>query len=150
MSEPSASAGANGASRRDFLKTSTAIVGGAVAANFAIARTAHAAGGEQIKIALIGCGGRGTGAGHQALSTEGDVKLIAMADVFKDRLDSSYNTLMKQGKIASRIDVPEDRRFVGFDAYQKALDAGPDLVILATPPGFRPYHFEAAVKANKH
>ncbi|HEV3137453.1 MAG TPA: Gfo/Idh/MocA family oxidoreductase, partial [Pirellulales bacterium] len=125
-------------------------VGGALAGGLAIARSAHAAGDDEIKIALIGCGGRGTGAANQALSTQGNVKLIAMADVFKDHLDSSYRTLMKQGNLNSRIDVPEDRKFVGFDAYQKALDAGPDLVILATPPGFRPMHFEAAVKANKH
>jgi myo-inositol 2-dehydrogenase / D-chiro-inositol 1-dehydrogenase len=153
MSEPSAPASDNpsAASRRDFLKTSTvAVVGGALAGNLAIARSAHAAGDDQIKIALIGCGGRGTGAANQALSTQGNVKLIVMADLYKERLDSSYQTLMKQGNIATRIDVPEDRKFVGFDAYQKAIDAGPDLVILSTPPGFRPIHFEAAVKANKH
>jgi myo-inositol 2-dehydrogenase / D-chiro-inositol 1-dehydrogenase len=152
MNEPStpASGKSSTASRRDFLKTSTVIVGGALAGGLAIARSAHAAGDDQIKIALVGCGGRGTGAANQALSTQGNVKLIAMADVFKDRLDSSFRTLMKQGNLASRIDVPEDRKFVGFDAFQQALDAGPDLVIQATPPGFRPIHFEAAVKANKH
>ena len=95
-----------------------------------------------------GCGGRGSGAAKQALSTQGKVKLIAMADVFRDRLDGSYKELMAQGDLKSRIDVPEDRKFDGFDAYQKAIDAGPDLVILATPPGFRPLHFEAAVKAG--
>ncbi len=73
-----------------------------------------------------------------------------MADVFKDRLDGSFKELSSHGDIRSRIDVPEDRKFVGFDAYQKALAAGPDLVILATPPGFRPIHFEAAVNAGKH
>ncbi len=138
-------------SRRDFLKSSTAaIVGGALAGSLSIAKSAHAAGDDEIKIALIGCGGRGTGAANQALSTHGKVKLIAMADVYKDRLDGSYNTLLKEVSQKDRIDVPEDRKFVGFDAYQKALAAGPDLVILSTPPGFRPIHFEAAVKANKH
>ncbi|MBI3838708.1 MAG: Gfo/Idh/MocA family oxidoreductase [Planctomycetia bacterium] len=152
MSEPSAIASGkpSAASRRDFLKTSTAIVGGALAGSLAIARSAHAAGDDQIRIALIGCGGRGTGAANQALSTQGNVKLIAMADIYKDHLDHSYQTLLKQENLKSRIDVPDDRKFVGFDAFQKALDAGPDLVILATPPGFRPMHFEAAVKANKH
>ena len=137
--------------RRDFLKGSTAaIVGGALAANLSLARSAYAAGDDEIKIALIGCGGRGTGAANQALRTEGKVKLIAMADVFEDRLEGSLKQLEKQGSIKERLDVPKERRFVGFDAYQKALEAGPDLVILATPPGFRPIHFEAAVNAGKH
>lgn len=139
------------ASRRDFLKGSTAVlVGGALAGSLTIARSAHAAGDDEIKIALIGCGGRGTGAANQALSTSGKVKLIAMADVFEDRLEGSFNTLAKQGDLKDKIDVPKERRFVGFDAYQKAIAAGPDLVILATPPGFRPQQFEAAVKAGKH
>src|SRR5690606_30145164 len=99
---------------------------------------------------LIGCGGRGTGAANQALRTEGRVKLIAMADVFEDRLEGAYQQLEKQGGIKERLDVPKERRFVGFDAFQKAIDAGPGLVILATPPGFRPSQFEAAVKAGKH
>jgi predicted dehydrogenase len=137
-------------SRRDFLKGSTALVGGALAGGLAMARSAHAAGSDEIKIALIGCGGRGTGAANQALSTNGPVKLIAMADAYQDRLDGSYKTLGRQENLKGKLDVPLDRRFVGLDAYQKALDAGPDLVILATPPGFRPGHFEAAVKANKH
>jgi len=138
-------------SRRTFLKGSTAaIVGGALAANLSIAKSAHAAGDDEIKIALIGCGGRGTGAANQALRTEGKVKLIAMADVFEDRLEGAYQQLEKQGGIKERLDVPKERRFVGFDAFQKAIDAGPDLVILATPPGFRPSQFEAAVKAGKH
>ena len=137
--------------RRDFLKGSTAaIVGGALAGSLSIAKTAHAAGDDEIKIALIGCGGRGTGAAAQALSTEGKVKLIAMADVFQDRLDRSFDTLNKQGQIKDRIAVADDAKFVGFDAYEKALAAGADLVILATPPGFRPIHFDAAVKAGKH
>jgi len=141
---------ANDATRREFIKTSTAVVAGALAANLSIARTAHAAGDDEIKIALIGCGGRGSGAAKQALSTQGKVKLIAMADLFEDRLASSHKELMSQESVKDRIDVPEDRRFVGFDAFEKALAAGPDLVILATPPGFRPIHFEAAVKAGKH
>jgi len=135
-------------SRREFIKTSTvAVVGGALAGSLGIARSAHAAGDDQIKIALIGCGGRGTGAASQALSTKGDVKLVAMADAFKDRLDGSLGNLRSFG---GRVDVPAERQFVGFDAYQKAIDSGVDLVILATPPGFRPIHLAAAVKAGKH
>jgi predicted dehydrogenase len=125
-------------------------VGGALAGSLSIARSAHAAGDDEIKIALIGCGGRGTGAANQALRTSGKVKLIAMADVFEDRLNGSFQQLEKQSEIKDKIDVPQERRFVGFDSYKQALEAGPDLVILATPPGFRPYHFEAAVKAGKH
>ena len=152
MTEPSRSASQpSPGSRRDFIKGSTAaIVGGALISNLSIARSAHAAGDDEIKIALIGCGGRGTGAANQALNTAGNVKLIALADVFQDRLESSLKTLERQGNLKNKIDVPAERQFVGFDAYQKALEAGPDLVILATPPGFRPGHFEAAVNAGKH
>jgi predicted dehydrogenase len=136
-------------SRRDFIKTSSiAAAGGALAGTLGIARSAHAAGDETIKLALIGCGGRGTGACGQALSTSGPVKLVAMADAFKDRLEGSLRSLKGQHK--DRVDVSEDKKFVGFDAYQKAIDSGVDMVILATPPGFRPIHFEAAVKAGKN
>lgn len=135
-------------SRRSFLQGSTlAVVGGSLA----LARSAHAAGADEtIRVGLVGCGGRGTGAAAQALSTTGPVKLVAMADAFEDSLTGSLNSLKKQIKDASRIDVPQERQFVGLDGYQKLLDAGVDLVILATPPGFRPAQFEAAVKAGKH
>ncbi len=137
-------------SRREFLKLSTAtIVSGALAGSLSMARTAHAAGDDTLKIALIGCGGRGGGAANQALATSGGkVKLTAMADAFEDRLTQKYNEL--KAEKGDLVDVPKERQFVGLDAYQKALDTNPDLVILATPPGFRPYHFEAAVKAGKH
>jgi predicted dehydrogenase len=111
-----------------------------------------------IKVALIGCGGRGTGAAMQALLTKQNVKLVAMADAFRDRLDDCYKTLNSddlsdwsgaKGNIKAKIDVPEERKFVGFDAYQKAIPLA-DVVILTTPPGFRPIHFEEAVKQNKH
>src|SRR5439155_16766756 len=86
----------------------------------------------------------------QALNTypQGPVKLIAVADAFEDRLQGALKSLKAEHPDA--IDVPKDRQFVGFDAYQKAIDAGPDLVVIATPPGFRPIHFEYAVKAGKH
>ena len=133
-------------SRRDFIKSSAVVASGAIAGSLSVAQSAHAAGDDEIKIALIGCGSRGSKATLQALQTEGRVKLIAMADAFRDRLDDSLGTLTK----SDRVDVPEDRRFVGFDAYKQAIAADPDVVILATPPGFRPIHFEAAVAANKH
>jgi len=115
---------------------------------------------ETIKIALVGCGSRGTGAAAQALQTKGPVKLWAMADLFEDRLESSLANLIKgqaadydrdaNSSLKDRIDVPPERRFVGFDAYQKAISSGVDVVILATHPHFRPAHFEFAVQQGKH
>jgi myo-inositol 2-dehydrogenase / D-chiro-inositol 1-dehydrogenase len=137
------------ASRRDFLKASTvAAVGVAAFGGLSLARSAHAAGSDLHKIALIGCGGRGTGAAANALSTKANVKLVAMADAFRDSLEGSLAALQKQ--FSDRVDVPEERRFTGLDSYQKAIDCGVDLVLLCTPPGFRPMQFEAAVKAGKH
>jgi predicted dehydrogenase len=149
-------------SRRQFLHgASTLIAGGAaLGANLQIARSAHPGGDDEIKIAVVGCGGRGSQAALQALQTQGKVTLWAMADAFEDRLTSSLRGLetyvergQKKGEplfADSKVDVPPERQFVGFDAYQKCIDAGADLVILATPPGFRPLHFEYAVKAGKH
>ncbi len=128
--------------RRDFLKTTSTL-----AAAAAVAPGVFGASGETLKLALIGCGGRGSGACSQALSTEGPLKLVAMADAFKDRLDSSYDELKKQH--ADRVDVPEENKFVGFDAYQHAISMA-DVVILATSPGFRPPHFEEAVRQGKN
>jgi len=102
---------------------------------------------DTIKIALIGCGDRGTGAAFQALSTKANVKLVALADAFQDRLDKSYNLLSERFK--DKVDVPKERQFVGFDGYEKAI-ALADVVLLVTPPGFRPMHFEEAVKQGKH
>ena len=137
------------ASRRDFLKTSTmAAVGTGV---LGITSRAYAGGDDTIRVGLVGCGGRGTGAAGNALSTKGNVKLVAMADAFEDRLSSSLKRLQyKFSEQPGRVAVDKSRQFVGFDAYEKLLDSGIDLVILATPPGFRPSHFEAAVKAEKH
>ncbi|HEY2841190.1 MAG TPA: Gfo/Idh/MocA family oxidoreductase, partial [Pirellulales bacterium] len=151
MTMPEQAPGEISESRRNFLKTSTvAVVGGSLAATLGPARMAHAGEEDTIKIGLIGCGGRGTGAAAQALRTEGKVKLIAMGDAFPDRLNSSLQNLKNEDRIAERIDVPEDRRFTGFDAYKQVLNSGVDLVVLATPPGFRPIHFAAAVDAGKH
>jgi myo-inositol 2-dehydrogenase / D-chiro-inositol 1-dehydrogenase len=144
-------------SRRGFLRTSSLLVaGGAVAGGLSIARMAHAFGSDAIKIGLVGCGGRGAGAAVQAMNSSskedlnpnGPVKLVAMGDVFRDRLQSAYRSI--KGKVGDQLDVPPERQFTGFDAYQRVLESDIDLVILATPPGFRPLHFEAAVKAGKH
>src|ERR1043165_976490 len=133
--------------RRSFLQTTSTVVGGALVGALSIERAAHAAGSDEIKIALIGCGGRGSGAANQALSTEGKIKLIAMADAFPDRLNSSLNELKKAK--AEKVDVPDEHKFIGFDAYKKAIELA-DVVILATPPGFRPMQFEEAVRAGKN
>ena len=135
--------------RRGFLKTtSTAVAGGTLLSALPIERFAHAASpGDLLKIALVGCGGRGSGAADQALSTSGDVKLVAVADAFKDRLDSSLNNLQRQHK--EKVDVTDEHKFVGFEAYKEAIGLA-DVVILATPPGFRPIHFEEAVRQGKH
>lgn len=106
-------------------------------------------GDDAIKIALVGCGGRGTGAAAQALATEQNVKLVAMADAFSDRLEKSLAAIKGEIKDENRIAVSDDSKFIGFDAYKEAI-AMADVVILATPPGFRPIHFEAAINAGKH
>lgn len=95
---------------------------------------AYAAGSDEIKIAVIGCGGRGTGAVFQAMASGHNVKLVAMADAFRDRVDSSYEPIAKRHP--EKVDVPEEHKFVGFDGYKKAI-ALADVVLLTAPPGFR-------------
>lgn len=145
-------------SRREFVKQSSILAGGLIAAPFLSNANYFSGSDTVIKVALIGCGGRGTGAAMQALLSKQNVKLVAMADAFRDRLDSCYKTLNAEdisdwsgvkGNIKDKIDVPEERKFVGFDAYTKAIPLA-DVVILTTPPGFRPIHFEEAIKQNKH
>ncbi len=138
-----------GSTRRDFLKTSGGALAGA-ALTSAIASKAYAATEETIKVALVGCGGRGTGAAAQALSTAGPTKLVAMADVFKDRMDASYRSLAKP--FEKKVDCPPERQFIGFDAFKRAVEAvGPGgVVLLATPPTFRPLHVEYAVEKGCH
>ncbi len=134
--------------RRGFLKTtSAAVAGGALLGGLAIERAAYAAPDDTLKIALIGCGGRGSGAADQALNAAGKAKIVAMADVFPGHLKGSLQNLKQQHP--DGVDVPEDQQFIGFDAYKKAI-ALADVVILATPPGFRPIHFEEAVAQGKH
>src|SRR5215217_1089158 len=147
----------NNKSRRDFVKQSGVLAGGLLVMPTLSRANFFSGADDAIKIALVGCGGRGTGAAMQALLTKQNVKLVAMADAFKDRLDDCYKTLNAddlsdmgaKGNVKAKIDVPDERKFVGFDAYQKAIPLA-DVVILATPPGFRPIHFEEAVKQSKH
>ncbi len=136
----------NDKQRREFLKTSALLAGGTMLSGIPLAG-AYAGGDDTIKVAIIGCGGRGTGAAFNALSTDANIKIIALADTFRDRLDEAYTKLAERH--AKKIDIPEERKFVGFDAYRQAIPLA-DVVILATPPGFRPVHFEEAVRAGKH
>src|SRR5690606_4774916 len=96
----------------------------------------------------VGCGGRGTGAAVQALKADPKAILTCMADIFPDYLEESYNALYKTNP--NQVQVADEQKFIGFDAYQKVLDAGVDVVLLATPPAFRPGHFKAAIDAGKH
>ena len=138
------------AGRREFLKNTSLIAGGLMAAPLISGANYFSGASGVIKIALICCGGRGTGAATQALSTKQNVQLVAMADAFKDRLDDSYNNILEAlAEKKDRVQVKEENKFVGFDAYKHAM-AIADVVILATPPGFRPIHFEEAINQNKH
>ncbi len=131
-------------SRRDFLKVASTTV-----ASAALASAVHAAGSDVIKVGLIGCGGRGTGAATQAANAGPDVKIVALADMFKDQLERSRNGLKKE--LGAKFDVPDDRCYTGFDAYKQLIDnGGVDVVLLATPPHFRSLHLAYAVEKGKH
>lgn len=142
----------NEISRREFVKTSAATVVPMMAGGLLMSKAARAAQSSTLKVGLIGCGGRGTGAAMQALTADEGAILTAMADVFPEHIDKSLAGLSKHfGERAThKIDVPPERKFVGFDAYQGLIDSGVDVVLLATPPAFRPAHFKACVEAGKH
>src|SRR4051812_9146974 len=130
--------------RRDVLKAAAAA--GALAA---LPQT-RAADGETIRVGLIGCGGRGTGAATQALSADSNVKLVALADAFEDRLQSCLSFLQAEPTVGPKVDVPSSRRFVGFEACAQLIASGVDVVLLCTPPQFRPLHLRLAIDAGKH
>jgi predicted dehydrogenase len=132
--------------RREFIKSTSKLAAVSAFANVAIPYV-HAAGSDLIQVALIGCGGRGGGAAANALSVKrGPTKLVAMADIFPDRLAKDLNNL--QQKFSSQVDVPPDRQFIGFDAYKQAMDClkPGDVAIFATPPAFRWVHFTYAIQ----
>lgn len=140
----------NTSSRRAFLQNTGRIAAAATLAPLIVPRV-HAAEDNTIQVALIGCGGRGTGAAADALSVnQGPVKLVAMSDVFADRVEGSYNGL--KDRFGDQVDVPQDRRFVGFDGYQQAMDClrPGDIAIFATPPAFRWVHFTYAIQKDLH
>ncbi len=140
----------NSSTRRDFLKTTTvAGTTAALAVSFAGQAGVYAAGDETLQVGLVGCGGRGSGAARQALLADKQTKLVAMGDAFADNLERSLKNLSADEGVGAQVAVAADHQFVGLDAYQKVIDAV-DVVLLATPPGFRPQHLKAAVEAGKH
>jgi len=139
-----------GITRRDFMKKTSLLAGGGILlSSLPVGASAYAGGGDTLKVAVIGCGGRGTGAANQALNADPGVKIVALADLFRDRVDQCYDALSQRHLETGRLEVPEEHKFVGFDAYKQAI-ALADVVILTAPPGFRPAHFEESVKAGKH
>jgi predicted dehydrogenase len=139
----------NETSRRDFLVNS-AVAGGVLAANLGVLTNAHAqASSETVKVGLVGCGGRGGGAIEQCLRADSSVQLVAVADTFRDRAEGLVNRLRGNGAFREKVDVPAARIFIGLEAYQNVIQNA-DLVLLATPPGFRPTHIRAAINARKH
>jgi myo-inositol 2-dehydrogenase / D-chiro-inositol 1-dehydrogenase len=133
------------ASRRTFLRGAAA---GMLAGPLAYARSLHAAGSDQLKVALIGCGGRGVGAAANCLNVPDNMKLVAVADAFEDVARAAVERL--KPKYGDKVDVPPERIFSGLEGYRKAIDADVDIVLLTTPPGFRPAQYQAAVEAGKH
>ncbi|QDV20397.1 Glycosyl hydrolase family 109 protein 1 precursor [Gimesia panareensis] len=143
--------------RRDFLKTGSAAVAASTLSGSVFAGTSptaalqssvFSAGSDEIRVGLVGCGGRGTGAAAQALAADKNAKLVAMGDTFYDHLDKSYKNL-KKNQVAEQVQVDADHKFIGFDAYQKVIDCV-DVVLLTTPPHFRPMQLRAAIEAGKH
>ncbi len=139
-------------SRRRFIGTSLSTAAAAVGAGtIAFPSAVHAAAGDDVlRVGLIGCGGRGTGAARQALEADDKVKLVAMGDAFADRLQSSLTSLRAVEELAGKIEVPREQQFVGFDAYKGVLATDVDVVLLTTPPHFRPLQLKAAIDAGKH
>ena len=133
--------------RRSFLKNSSILTGSLVLPSFSFKKQKQL--DKKLKISVVGCGGRGTGAAVQALRADKNVELVALCDAFEDRLERSLNAIIDELDGEMDIKVKDKNKFVGFDGYKKAIDLA-DVVILATPPGFRPQHFEYAVNKSKH
>ena len=138
-----------GPSRREFLKTQ-ATAATAAAALLATGNYAYGDGSSKLRVGLIGCGGRGTGAAAQALAADPGAVLVAMGDVVKEKIDGSLAAIKGESNVAAQVQVPADKCFVGLDSYQQVLASGIDVALLTTPPGFRPIHIKAAVEAGKH
>ncbi len=150
MPSPTSSPSSSPLTRRHFVQTSSgAVLAPAILTAAGTLRAQQKAdSAETLRIGLIGCGGRGTGAAAQALGAEYNGKLVAVADVDEKQIEGSLKSL--GDKFPDRVDVQPDKKFTGLDAYQKLIDCGVDVVLLASPPGFRPAHLTAAVEAGKH
>ena len=136
--------------RREFLKKGSAVAGAVAAANLAnLSSGAYASGTDILKIGLVGCGGRGTGAATDALAGDPNTELVAVADAFQQNAEASVGRLKNIGTIKDRIKVTKDTIFSGLDAYKHVIDSV-DVVLLCTPPGFRPEHLRYAVEAGRH
>lgn len=139
----------NSLSRRNFVKSSSLVTTGILSAGLPVGAMANVYGNKKLKLALVGCGGRGRGAVVQALQADDNVELVAMADAFQDNVENSLKAVQEHFDGVKKIKVNPKNLFSGFDAYKKAIDLA-DVVILTTPPGFRPYHFEYAINNGKH
>jgi len=133
--------------RRDFLKSSAISTGVVALGGLDISRCAQAAGGDTLRVGMIGCGGRNTGAAAQALTADRGARLVAMGDIFMDRIRSKRQTL--QSQMPQQVQVPDDACFTGFDAYQKVIELS-DVVLIANGAKFHPLHAMAAVRAGRH
>lgn len=150
--QPARPNGSDSNSRRSFLTTSSAVVAGsAVAANVAsLVTPVHAQGSGSLKLGLVGCGGRGSGAASQALKADPNTELVAVADAFEDQATRSLRNLRNNDdSVAKRVKVTPENMFIGLEGYKNVIEMS-DVVLLATPPGFRPIHLAAAVEAGKH
>ena len=149
MFDPAAKPTSPQTTRRGFLKTSSAVAAATAVGSLAIGRSAHAAGSDILKVGLIGCGGRGSGAAVNAMNADSNAKIVALADAFEDRLEGCLKRL--QTSKPAQVEVDEDHRYIGLDAYQKLVDDKDiDVVLLCCTPHFRPRHLKAAVEAGKH
>jgi len=137
-------------SRRNFVKAASAFTaGGFMLGSLPLGASAYAGADDTLKLAIIGCGNRGTGAVANALDSAEGVKLVAMADIYEDRLNGSFNILSQRYADSDKLDVPEEHKFIGFDAYKDTMSLA-DVVILTTPTFWRPLHYEEAVRQGKH
>ena len=149
MSVPASQPESTQPTRRNFLKTSAALaVAGSVTTAMTGARSVHAAGSDTLKVALIGCGGRGSGAAVDAMAADKNAKITVLCDAFGDRVEAARNAL--KAPLGAQLEVSDANCFVGIDAYKQVMASDVDVVLLCSPPGFRPAHLRAAVEAGKH
>lgn len=148
MSDKTTPASNSNIERRSFLKSSAALGTAAAVGSLTLSQSAHAAGSDTLKVALIGCGGRGNGAAVNATKGDENLKITVLADIFPDKVQASKRILSRQ--LGDRFEVPDENCFSGFDAYKDVMATDVDVVLLCTTPHFRPAHLEAAIEAGKH